>query len=158
MNFENALKIVLNWEGGYVNDPHDPGGETKFGISKKSYPSVDIKSLTLESASEIYKKDYWLKCRCDDLPIPVAVLVFDTAVNMGVNTAIILLQTAAEVVSDGVLGKQTISAVNGLDPAKIARNFMSLRTQRYTKLTGWDRYGLGWTRRCFDVFHRAFAL
>lgn len=158
MNFNDALKTVLSWEGGYVNDPHDPGGETKYGISKKAYPNIDIKNLTLEEAAEIYKIDYWDKCRCGDLPYPIGTLVFDTAVNMGVHTAITLLQSAGEVVSDGVIGRQTISAVNGLDPAKVGRNFMALRVQRYVNLEGWGRYGLGWSRRCFDVFRRAFII
>ena len=81
--FEDALKFVLKWEGGYSNDPNDPGGETKFGISKRSYPNLDIKNLTLKQAKEIYFQNYWLKAGCDKLTSPLDIIVFDTAVNMG---------------------------------------------------------------------------
>lgn len=82
-NFEKAIEFVLKWEGGYVNNPHDPGGETNWGISKRSYPHLDIKGLTKEQAIAIYKKDYWEKCGCDKLDYPLDIIVFDTAVNCG---------------------------------------------------------------------------
>ena len=69
-NYLACIEVVLKSEGGYVNDPHDPGGETNFGISKRAYPSVDIKHLTKEGAIAIYKKDYWDKIKGDDLPLP----------------------------------------------------------------------------------------
>ena len=66
-DFEKAVEFVLRMEGGYVNDPKDPGGETNFGIAKKSYPGVDIKNLTEEQAEEIYKRDYWEKYNIGEL-------------------------------------------------------------------------------------------
>lgn len=86
-NFENAVAFVLHHEGGYVNDPKDPGGETKFGISKRSYPNEDIANLTVDRAKEIYKRDYWVKAGCDALSDPLALVHFDTAVNCGLGTA-----------------------------------------------------------------------
>ena len=94
--FEDALKFVLKWEGGYSNDPNDPGGETKFGISKRSYPNLDIKNLTLEQAKEIYLQNYWLKADCDKLTSPLDIIVFDTAVNMGVSRAKEFLGVSAD--------------------------------------------------------------
>lgn len=85
--FERAIKFVLKWEGGYTNNPKDPGGETKYGISKKSYPTIDIKNLTLNRAKEIYHQNYWLKADCDKLSFPFNLIVFDTAVNCGVRRA-----------------------------------------------------------------------
>lgn len=86
-NFEKAIKFVLKWEGGYSNNPNDPSGETKYGISKKSYPNEDIKNMTIERAKEIYYQNYWLKADCDKLPFPFNLIVFDTAVNCGVRRA-----------------------------------------------------------------------
>ena len=83
-DFEKALEFTLKWEGGYSNDPKDPGGETKFGISKKSHPDLNIKNLTFDQASEIYRKEYWGPAGCDKLKWPVNLIGFDTAVNMGV--------------------------------------------------------------------------
>ena len=82
-NFERAIAFVLKWEGGYVNDPKDPGGETKYGISKRAHPTLDIKSLTEAQAKEIYRTDYWQAANCHVLEWPLCLVVFDTAVNMG---------------------------------------------------------------------------
>jgi lysozyme family protein len=97
VSFEQALKFVLEREGGYVNDPLDPGGETKYGISKKSYPNVDIRNLTPELAGSIYQADYWAPCGCDDRPAPLALVVFDTAVNIGTARAVAWLQQYPQV-------------------------------------------------------------
>ncbi len=86
MSFAKALNFVLKWEGGYVNDKHDPGGETKYGISKRAYPHLNIKSLTKEQAAEIYRRDFWNQVGCDDCKDPrLALSQFDAAVNVGVN-------------------------------------------------------------------------
>lgn len=85
--FQLGLSFVLRWEGGekYTNDPQDPGGETKFGISKRAYPDVDIKSLTRQEAEVIYRRDYWEKVGCDKMDnSDLAIVVFDAAVNCGV--------------------------------------------------------------------------
>lgn len=87
-DFDRAMEFVLKWEGGYVNNPFDPGGETKFGISKGAYPMLDISTLQEEDARLIYRKDYWEKAGCDKLEWPMCLIVFDTAVNMGVRRAL----------------------------------------------------------------------
>lgn len=86
--FDKAIKFVLKWEGGYTNDPNDPGGETKYGISKRAYPNLNIKALTESDAIAIFKRDYWDKANCDNLPYPLDFVVFDTAVNCGVSRAL----------------------------------------------------------------------
>lgn len=93
-NFDRCMKFVLRWEGGYVNRPDDPGGETQFGISKRAFPMLDIKSLTEEEARDIYRTNYWLKAGCDKLEWPLCLVVFDTAVNMGVKRACLYILTA----------------------------------------------------------------
>ncbi len=82
-DFPRALGIVLRFEGGYVNHPQDPGGETKYGISKRAYPDLDIKALTKAQAGEIYRKDYWEPLRCDELAWPLNLVHFDAGVNHG---------------------------------------------------------------------------
>jgi lysozyme family protein len=79
-NFNKAMEFILKWEGGYVNDPKDPGGETNFGISKKGWPHVDIKNLTKVKAKDIYRDGYWVIFRCNSYPWPFSVAVLDTYV------------------------------------------------------------------------------
>lgn len=93
-DFDRALVFVLSKEGGYVNDPRDPGGETKFGISKKAYPDLTIKNLTKEDAADIYRIDYWQKAGCQELEWPLNLVVFDTAVNLGVKRALRIKEEA----------------------------------------------------------------
>jgi len=87
MSWAQALTFVLDREGGYVNNPADPGGETNYGISKRAYPNLDIRGMTPELAGTIYKNDYWMPAGCDALPPAMALIVFDTAVNCGVSRA-----------------------------------------------------------------------
>lgn len=86
-DFKRSLEFTLKWEQGYVNDPDDPGGETKWGISKKSYPHLDIKNLSEQEAINIYLKDYWFEAHCETVSYPMNLVVFDSAVNCGVYNA-----------------------------------------------------------------------
>lgn len=145
--FEIAFKEVIAAEGGYSDDPNDSGGKTKYGISQKAYPTLDIASLTLDDAKAIYKRDYWDKVKGDLLPYPLNIFVFDSAVNQGVATAIKLLQRTASVPQDGVLGTATLSAVNA---GKVtAADYMSHRAVAYTGTRGADIYLRGWLKRLF---------
>ena len=85
--FYDALQFTLSWEGGYVNDPEDPGGETKWGISKTFHPHLNIKEITPEQAARIYYEEYWEPAWCDMLPSPLSTVMFDTAVLCGVGRA-----------------------------------------------------------------------
>lgn len=149
--FERAFDLVIGAEGGYVNDPRDPGGETKFGISKRAYPGVDIKSLTLEAARAIYLKDYWQAACCDRLPEPLGIALFDSAVNQGVRQAISLLQRALGVSPDGILGNLTIAAANAIKPDDLLVKFLAERAMHYASLKTFDIYGRGWLRRVFHI-------
>ncbi len=86
-NFEKSVAFVLRREGGYVNDPNDPGGETKYGISKRSYPDIDIKALTEKQAKGIYRRDYWDRAGCSVLVWPMCLVHFDACVNLGISRA-----------------------------------------------------------------------
>lgn len=145
--FETFIDRVLSHEGGYVNDPRDPGGETKFGIAKRSYPSVDIKSLTREAAITIYRRDFWDRVHGDKLPRSFAFQALDAAVNHGIGNAVRWLQRAAGVADDGVIGPMTLAAVGRADPADLVLKFNAERLRFYAKLTTFDAFGRGWVNR-----------
>ena len=148
--FDLGLRLLLRHEGGYVNNPKDPGGETKFGISKRAYPQVDIKNLTVDAAKEIYKRDYWDRAQCDKLPPYLAYVLFDAAVNSGIGQAIRFLQRALNLADDGVIGPLTLAAVQRLDAESIAARYLGQRLMFMTKLSTWDEFGKGWSRRVAD--------
>ena len=148
--FDQCFDKLISHEGGYVNDPRDPGGETKFGISKRAYPQVDIKNLTLDAAKDIYKRDYWDRAQCDKLPPQLAYLLFDAAVNSGIGQSIRFLQRAVNLADDGVIGPMTLAAVGRSDAEAISARFLGQRLEFMTKLTTWDTFGKGWARRIAD--------
>jgi lysozyme family protein len=145
MNFERAFAIILNSEGGYSNDPRDPGKETKYGISSRAYPNLDIKNLTIAQAEEIYRADYWDKCRCDEMPEGLKLPLFDSAVNQGSSRAIKLLQTALNLTPDGVIGPRTMERAH--QEAGAAANFLTERVLHYASLPTFPTFGRGWVRR-----------
>jgi lysozyme family protein len=129
--FNLAVPIVLANEGGYVNDPADPGGETKYGISKRSYPGIDIKNLTVEQATAIYLKDFWKFSGINDQR--VADKMFDSYVNLK-HTA---MKYAQEILfkaltPDGIYGPETEDAVNRTDSITFLTAFRAKLVQHYT--------------------------
>ena len=153
--FETALAAVLGWEGGYVNDPRDAGGETNFGISARAYPGLNIKSLTRDQAAALYRRDYWDACRCDALPSPLALLVFDAAVNQGPGAAVRMMQEAAGVPEDGRIGPRTLAAAQA--PAVVGA-FAVARARRYAGARDFPAFGRGWLNRLFDMHRRAVLM
>ena len=147
MNFDQAFEILIGHEGGYVNHPRDPGGETKFGISKRSYPGEDIPNMTLVRAKDIYQRDYWWKAGCDLVPECVKFDLFDTAVNAGPKTAIQMLQRAVGVEDDGVIGPKTMLALSSMDPERLDKRFNGFRLQHLSTLSTWETFGRGWANR-----------
>lgn len=148
--FDQCFDKLIAHEGGYVNDARDPGGETKYGISKRAYPQVDIKALTLDAAKEIYKRDYWDRAQCDKLPPALAYLLFDAAVNSGIGQAIRLLQRALGLADDGIFGPLTLAAVQRMDAESACAKFLGQRLEFMAKLSTWDTFGRGWARRIAD--------
>lgn len=150
MNFDDAFTKLVDpqHEGGYVNDPHDPGGETKYGVSKRQYPMENIAALTLERAKTIYARDYWGPAGCDSVPDAMKFDLFDAAVNGGVSTAIKLLQRAAGIADDGVLGSHTLLALQTLNPWQLQARFDGWRLDHLNDNPDqWTRYGRGWSQR-----------
>ena len=151
-DFQKALTFVLKNEGGYVNDPLDSGGETKYGISKRSYPHLDIPNLTKEQAAEIYRRDFWQPYK--DFEEPIAIKVFDLAINMGHRRAAQILQRglrclgAKHVVDDGIIGAITRNAASlansdlliiaiRSEAAGIYRQLAAVNTNNQRFLRGW---------------------
>lgn len=156
-NFAKALSVVLHHEGGYVNHPSDPGGETIYGISRRSHPDVWAKGRpTLEDAKRIYHRDYWLPIKADAMPFPVALMVFDAAVNAGNRRAAILLQRALRVTADGSIGPVTLAAANRADTRTLVNHIAAERIVFNSGLSNWGSFGLGWSRRVVDVAITAF--
>ncbi|MCS7317306.1 MAG: N-acetylmuramidase [Candidatus Dojkabacteria bacterium] len=154
-NFNFAIEKTLKWEGGYVNDPKDPGGETKYGISKASYPSLDIANLSLTQAKDIYKKNYWDKIQGDKINSQkIAESIFDFAVNAGVSTSVKLTQQILNVNIDGVLGNQTLNALNSFNQELFLLKFTLAKIQRYIQICNNRpssiKFLFGWIRRTLE--------
>lgn len=145
--FDTCFDALIGNEGGYVNNANDPGGETNWGISKRSYPSLDIKALTQADAKAIYKRDFWDRAQCDRLPPGVAFDVFDAAVNSGIGQSIRFLQRAVGVADDGVVGPMTLAAISRVDSEALQARFNGQRLDFMSRLTTWPVFGAGWARR-----------
>ena len=152
MEFIRAIDLVLYHEGGYVNDPKDPGGETKFGISKRSYPDLDIKQLTYDQAKIIYYNDYWEDNNISKLPSKIRLTVFDSAINQGSYAAVSMLQRTVGAESiDGIIGPKTIAKVKEMDVNDVLHAYSMARHHRYTQSRNFKLYGAGWTKRLLDI-------
>lgn len=139
-NFEKAIKVVLAHEGGYVNNPSDPGGETNMGITKRTYPNEDIKNLTVDDAKRIYLYDWWMPNHYEDInDDDAATKIFDTAVNVGAKRAHRFAQqalnkTGQNLTEDGVFGPASIAALNATDSEAFLTAFRSIQSDYYKGL------------------------
>lgn len=147
MKFDEAFKRLIGHEGELSDHPKDKGGLTRYGISQRSYPNIDIKALTLDEAKAIYKRDYWNALQMEHLPDGVRFDLFDMAVNSGVSQAVKTLQRAVGAGEDGKLGPVTIACVRELSEAQVVARFNGARLLFMTNLRDWDHFGRGWARR-----------
>lgn len=147
MNFDEAFDRLIGHEGGYVNNPEDPGGETKWGISKRSYPHLDIASLTREDAREIYRVDFWQRIKGETLHDGVAYQLFDFAVNSGIETAVRYLQRAVGVADDGWWGPRSQAAAMAMSESDTIMLLNAERLDFMTRLRNWPNASRGWARR-----------
>lgn len=159
--FEDALEIILRHEGGYVNNPLDPGGETHYGITKavaedNGYHG-DMRYLPLGLARQIYRTRYWMPIKADRMPWPIAIVTFDAAVNSGVGRASLWLQQCLKVDQDGKIGDETLDAARNADPDEIAQDFTDLRLAYLKSLKTWPTFGKGWERRVRETLKEALA-
>ncbi len=151
--FLAAFDIVIGVEGGVVTDQ---GGLTKFGISQRQYPNLDIRNLTIEQACQIYQNDFWDCCKCSDLPPRLAVCVFDACVNEGQGTAVRMLQRSIKVIDDGIIGPGTIGAAHTVTDALV--RFMAERAFMYSHTKDFETDGHGWLSRLFIIYGKVLAL
>lgn len=153
-DFYRCIELIIAEEGGYVNHPVDPGGETKYGISQRAYPHLNVAALTLDDAISLYQRDYWHPIHGDVFPDGLALLLLDSAVNQGPVTAVTLLQQALcrsrTVTVDGLSGPQTEYAANAAMP-RILTDFAAERALRYEFNRHEAIFGRGWYRRLFTL-------
>lgn len=162
ITFDEAFKRLIGHEGGYSTDRRDPGNwtggrvgvgtlkGTKFGLAANTYPNLDIKNLTLAQAKEIYKKDWWDKLGADGMHSAIVFQLWDFAINAGKSRAIKELQQAVGVPADGIIGPQTLAAVNSHDLNDVILSLTAERLKFYTSLSTFKTYGKGWTNRVAD--------
>jgi lysozyme family protein len=147
MNFELAFDRLIGHEGGYVNNPNDPGGETKWGISKRSYPNLNIKTLSRDDAKKIYHTDFWNRIRGDSLPDGVAYQLFDFAVNSGIETSIRYFQRALGIADDGNWGPVSQAKADSTSESDMIMGLNAERLDFMTRLSNWPNASRGWARR-----------
>lgn len=155
-NFEESLKRVLTSEGGYVDNPHDPGGATMKGVTLKVYEDYlgrlvtkqELKDIPDEHIQDIYKRQFWDSLKCDDLPNGVDYLAFDFAVNAGCYRSAVCLQKAALIEHvDGAIGPKSIEAVNRCNLIDLINYFSQERRNFYRGLITFPTFGKGWLSR-----------
>jgi lysozyme family protein len=151
MSFDVAVERVLGHEGGYANLAHDRGGETNWGITigtaRENGYHGDMKSMNRNEAIVIYKRQFWTRNRCDEMPFAIAFQFFDGCVNHGARNPSVWLQKAVGATPDGIVGKDTLAKVNASDPVQTVFKMMAERLTFYTAIPEWKHFGAGWTNR-----------
>ena len=164
MRFEACLPIILASEGGFVDDPADPGGATNLGVTRatlcgwlgRAASAADVEALTPAAVAPIYRARYWNPAHAGDCPVGVDLMVFDEAVNQGVGRALASLQSTLSVAADGAFGPTTQAALTAADPARLIRAIAANREAHYRALPTFPRFGRGWLARLDRT--TAFAL
>jgi lysozyme family protein len=165
-NYDKCLETILHHEGGYVNHPKDPGGETNLGVTKRVYEehggTKDMKDLTVDDVAPIYKKSYWDKIKGDNLPAGLDLCVFDFGVNAGPGRSAKYLQTLIGTVADGGIGPNTLKALenytNEWGVEHTIKEFQKARQSYYEKLSTFETFGRGWTRRVNETTELALTM
>ena len=165
-NFEQCFTLLLKSEGGFVNNPRDPGGMTNLGVTKVAYErwvdedvtEAQMRALTPDDVRPLYRQIYWDGVRGDDLPSGVDYFTFDFAVNSGIGTAIRMLQDASGTVPDGKLGSISMAAIQEVDAKKIITDMQDARMTYLHKISTWATFGKGWAKRVDAVTAAALAM
>ena len=158
-NFQKSLALMLAHEGGFSNDPHDPGGMTNLGVTRRAWEAyvqrqvdeAEMRGLTPAIVAPFYKARYWDACKCDQLPLGVDYAVFDFAVNAGASRASKTMQAALGTAADGIIGPATIGVATNADPDKFLEKFSAAKEQFYRNLPTFEHFGKGWLRRVSEV-------
>lgn len=166
-NFAAAMMVVMKWEGGgkFTDDPQDNGGATCWGITQATLSEhrgcavtkTDVRTLGFIEAAKIYRRQYWQILHCDDLPAGLDLACFDCAVNMGIGRAKKLLQRAAGVTEDAMLGPKSLAAIAAMDTKTAIKAIGEYRAEHYRRLDDFPRFGRGWLNRVADVTAKALT-
>ena len=169
-NFHKCLDMILHHEGGYVNHPKDPGGMTNLGVTKRVYEDWvgyavsehTMQNLTEEDVGPIYRKNYWDRLKCDELPEGLDLCVFDFGVNAGTGRSAKYLQRMIGTVADGGIGPNTLRALGNyieeVGTEGAIKNFQSKRQEYYESLSTFETFGRGWTRRVDETTKAALGM
>jgi lysozyme family protein len=165
-SFKSCLDFVLKHEGGWSDDPHDPGGATMKGVTLSTYKAYmmrpvtkeELRNISDEHLNDLYKTRYWDNARCDDLGIGVDMVVFDMAVNGGVGRSSRMLQRCVGADVDGAIGAKTIALTKGILPRDLVIRFSTERRNFYKTLETFERFGRGWLRRTDECEAKAFDM
>tara|TARA_B100001057_G_scaffold92115_4_gene88404 strand:- start:10320 stop:10832 length:513 start_codon:yes stop_codon:yes gene_type:complete len=166
LNWIKSLEAILHHEGGYVNHPKDPGGETNLGVTKRVYEDFggtkNMKDLTREDVEPIYKKNYWDRIKADQIPAGLDLCVFDFGVNAGTGRAAKYLQTLIGTVADGGIGPNTLKTLDAYVSKHGVKgtieNYQAERQKYYESLATFDTFGRGWTRRVTETTEMALSM
>ncbi len=158
--FKQFMNRVLSYEGGYSSHPADKGGETNWGITRRTARANgyhgSMREMTRDQAIEIYHSAFWLRYRCEEMPDALAFQFFDAAINHGYGNAARILQRAVGVADDGIIGNITMAAIQKLPENEILFKFNAERIVFYTKLSTFPTFGKGWLRRLAEnLIHAA---
>lgn len=165
-NWQKSFELMLKSEGGYVNNPADPGGMTNLGVTKATWENwvgrasdeAEMRSLTADKVEPLYKKKFWDAVRGDELPVGLDYLVFDFGVNAGPGRAIKVMQSAVGVTPDGGFGPLTLAAVQAIDPVELIDKFSQAKEDFYRSLGTFATFGKGWLNRVVDVKVKANSM
>ena len=163
-NFKKCLELVLKSEGGWVNNPKDPGGETNLGVTKKVWEEwvghevKTMKDLTPEDVAPMYQAKYWMACYANQLPVGIDYMAFDAAVNMGPGRAVKLLQECLGCVPDVTIGPRTMQLIDQKKPEDIVDLYSKRKTSFYEGLATFATFGKGWLKRVEDVKFNALKM
>ena len=165
-NYDKCLEAILHHEGGYVNHPKDPGGETNLGVTKRVYEewggTKDMKELLVEDVAPIYKKNYWDKIKADSLPSGLDLCVFDFGVNAGPGRAAKYLQGQIGTMADGGIGPNTLAKLEEylkFTPVEQAiKTYQESRQDYYEQLSTFSSFGRGWSRRVQETTKMALEM
>ena len=165
-NWQKSFELMLKSEGGYVNNPADPGGMTNLGVTKATWENwvgresdeAEMRGLTPEKVEPLYKKKFWDAVRADELPVGLDYLMFDFGVNAGPGRAIKVMQSAVGVTPDGGFGPLTLAAVQAIDPVELIEKFSQAKEDFYRSLGTFATFGKGWLNRVADVKVKANSM
>ena len=165
-NFDKCFALMLQHEGHYVDNPHDPGGRTNLGVTQRNWEvylnrsvtEAEMRALTPERVKPFYKALYWDRIKGDQLPAGIDYAAFDLAVNSGVYKAARYLQQIAGVADDGIIGPKSLEAIQSCDPKETADALCDMRMDFLKRLSTFSTFGKGWTTRVSDVKARALTM